>query len=298
MPLISLEDVSLWYRFVGGRQPSNVPALLIQGLGMQATDWPDELIATLAAERPVLVFDNRDSGLSQLFGRSSIESLTEGDFPGPEELAGPLAYSLADMAEDAWRLLDGLGLQEIHLVGFSMGGMIAQVMAAARPGRVASLTGLMTSAGQAWIESTPAADGMMRRSILLEGNQKRLGDFMLAAEDVYAGPTILPPVEARRKAVRQALVRGHHPAGIWRQARAMRAAGDRRSLLAQIVAPTLMLHGAADPVIAPAQAAAIKDTLPAATFIELNATGHILTEGNAAGIATQIRDFWRNTEAA
>ena len=298
MPLISLDGLSLWYRFVGGPQPSKVPSLLIQGLGMQATDWPDELIATLAAERPVLVFDNRDSGLSQLFGRGSIESLTESDFPGPAQLTGPLAYNLADMAEDAWRLLDGLGLQGVHLVGFSMGGMIAQVMAATRPGRAASLTGLMTSAGQTWIESTPAADAMMRRSVVHEGNQQRLIDFMLAAEDVYAGPTSLPPVEARRRAIRQALARGHHPAGIWRQARAMRAAGERRSLLAGIAAPTLMLHGAADPVIAPAQAMAIKDILPAAAFIELNATGHILTEGNAASIAAQIRDFWRNTEAA
>ncbi|WP_374312515.1 alpha/beta fold hydrolase [Dongia sp.] len=295
MPLIALDGLSLWYRYVAGQQPSKTPALLIQGLGMQATDWPEEIIATLVAERPVLVFDNRDSGLSQLFGRGSIETLTEKDFPGAEALTGPLAYSLSDMAEDAWRLLDALGISRIHLVGFSMGGMIAQVMAAVRPGRVASLTGLMTSAGQAWIESTPAADTMMRRSILLEGSQKQLADFMLAAEDIYAGPTLLPPEEARRRAIRQALARGHHPAGIWRQARAMRAAGERRSLLAAIVAPTLMLHGAADPVIAPAQAAAIKDILPAATFVELWATGHILTEANAAAIAAKVREFWRET---
>lgn len=298
MPLITLDGLSLWYRYVAGLQPSMAPALLIQGLGMQATDWPEALIATIAAERPVLVFDNRDSGLSQLFGRGSIETLTEKDFPGAEALTGPLAYSLSDMAEDAWRLLDGLGLQRVHLVGFSMGGMIAQLMAATRPSRVASLTGLMTSAGQAWVESSPAADGMMRRSVLHDGNQKHLAEFMLAAEDVYAGPTLLPQVELRRRAVRQALARGHHPAGIWRQARAMRAAGERRSLLAAIVAPTLMLHGAQDPVIALAQAAAIKDILPVATFIELEATGHILTEANAPGIAALIRGFWRDAGAA
>ncbi|WP_374656211.1 alpha/beta fold hydrolase [Dongia sp.] len=293
MPIVNLDSLSLWYQLTPGARPAAEPALLIQGLGMQATDWPAALVAGLAAERPVLVFDNRDSGLSQLFGRASVETLTMEDFPGAAPLCGPVAYGLSDMAADAWRLADALGLARVHLVGFSMGGMIAQVMAAMRPERTASLAGLMTSAGQPWIESAPEADAMMRRSILHEGKRGRLIDFMLAAEAVYAGPVPLPAEGTRRGAIRQALVRGHHPAGIWRQARAMRDAGERRGMLAGIAAPTLLLHGAEDPVIALSQAAEIKHILPGAAFIELARTGHILTEGNAGEIGARIGDFWR-----
>lgn len=294
MPLIDLGGLSLWHDVVASPQAHAVPALLVQGLGMQAGDWPAAFVDALAAERPVIVFDNRDAGLSQLLGSSS-ETLTEADFPSFEALSGPIAYDLFDMAEDALRLLDALGLARVHAVGFSMGGMIAQILAARHPARIASITGLMTSAGQAWLQSAPAADRMMRRSIMAEQDRDRLLAAMLAAEEVYAGPSVLPDIAIRRQAMTDSLARGHHPAGIWRQARAMRAAEDRRELLRRISAPTLMLHGAEDPVIALAQAQAITDYVPAAHFTLLPRTGHILTDANAGAIAPLIRAFWRNS---
>ncbi|WP_374382068.1 alpha/beta fold hydrolase [Dongia sp.] len=292
MPIADLGDLSLWYQRYESDASDAVPALLIQGLGMQATDWPQTLIDRLLAKRPVIVFDNRDAGLSQCMGASSIATLAEADFPDERPLPGHVAYTLGDMAEDARRLLDHLGVGRAHLIGFSMGGMIAQLMAAIHPAHACSVTGLMTSAGQAWIRSSPDADQMMRRSIVAETDRTQLVEQYLVAEEIYAGPSTLPSLTERRESIGQALARGYHPAGIWRQARAMRAGGARQELLAGLSVPILMLHGSADPVINVSQAAEIRNLLPQAWFEILPGTGHVLTEANGSGIAARIAAFW------
>lgn len=292
MPDVDLDGVTLWYDTVPSPRADAVPVLLIQGLGMQATDWPAGLLSALARERPLILFDNRDAGLSQLFGPSHDASLRENDFPGLDPLTATATYTLFDMATDAIRLLDALDVPAVHAVGFSMGGMIAQILGANHADRILSVTGLMTSAGQAWLESTPEADRMMRRSIVDTPDQASLVDLLLAAEEIYAGPSPLPDRRERQTAIRAALARGHHSAGIWRQALAMRAAGDRQAGLRRIAAPLLMIHGRQDPVIAIAQAAAIIGLLPDARFIELSQTGHVLTEDNSATVAGIISAFW------
>lgn len=259
---------------------------------MQVTDWPAALLSSLARHRPLILFDNRDAGLSQLFGPRHDHEIRESDFPDANPPSTQAPYTLFDMADDGVRLLDALGIPKVHVVGFSMGGMIAQLLGARHPDRVLSITGLMTSAGQPWLESTADADRMMRRSIVTDSDG--LVDFLLQAEDIYAGPTALPDTATRRELIRAAIARGHHSAGIWRQALAMRAAGDRRGLVRSIVAPLLMLHGEQDPVIALRQAAAIAELLPAARFIELSQTGHVLTEDNGAVIADIISAFWQS----
>jgi pimeloyl-ACP methyl ester carboxylesterase len=286
-----LDGVTLWYDTVPSPHADTAPALLIQGLGMQATDWPAVLLSSLARQRPVILFDNRDSGLSQLFGPQHDSKLQECDFPGWSQLSGKPTYTLVDMATDAIRLLDALEVPAAHLVGFSMGGMIAQILGALYPERILSVTGLMTNAGQAWLESTAEADRMMRRSIVDAPDQKRLIDLLLAAEEIYAGPSPLPDRREREEAVRCAVARGHHSAGIWRQAVAMRATGERQNLLRKIRAPLLMAHGRHDPVIALAQGAAIVELLPETRFIELSQTGHVLTDGNSSTIAGIISAF-------
>jgi proline iminopeptidase len=201
------------------------------------------------------------------------------------------------MAADAIGLLDALGIAAAHMVGFSMGGMIAQILAALHADRTLSMTGLMTSSGQAWLESSAEADRMMRQSIVAAPDAQSLASMQLEAEEIYAGPSELPGRRERRKAIECAIARGHHSAGIWRQAIAMRAADDRRDLLRSIAAPVLMIHGQQDPVIALSQAAAIKETLPAASFIELSRTGHVLTEDNSPRIAAIISAFWNDHPA-
>jgi pimeloyl-ACP methyl ester carboxylesterase len=292
LPHIDLDGVTLWYDTVTSPHADAAPALLIQGLGMQATDWPAALLSSLARDRPLFLFDNRDAGLSQLFGPPQDSKLQECDFPGWGQPSGRPPYTLVDMAADAIHLLDALAVPAAHLVGFSMGGMIAQILGARHAERVLSLTGLMTSAGQAWLESTADADRMMRRSIVDEPDPTRLINLLLAAEDVYAGPSPIADRVERLAAISGALARGHHSAGIWRQSVAMRATGLRQDLLRTITSPLLMAHGRQDPVVAFSQAATIVDLLPQARFIELPQTGHILTEHNSAMIAGIISAFW------
>lgn len=297
MPHVDLDGVTLWYDTVPSPRAAAPPALLIQGLGMQATDWPAALLSLLARERPLILFDNRDAGLSQLFGLQHNPTLQQSHFPGWHPLSSPPSYTLGDMADDVIRLLDALDLPAAHIIGFSMGGMIAQILAARHADRIISMVGLMTSAGQAWLESSPEADRMMRQSIVDEPDQQRLIEAQLQAEEVYAGPSELPDRTERQKALYRTIMRGHHSAGIWRQAVAMRAADDRRSLIRTITTPMLMVHGQQDPVIALSQAASITGLLPAARFIELSRTGHVLTEDNGHHIAGIISAFWETLSA-
>lgn len=296
MPFADLGGLSLCYDRVLGPHADRhaIPVLMIQGLGMQIPEWPAELISGLAAERQVVLFDNRDAGLSQLFGPAIDPSLTMGHFPGQAPLLARPPYTLHDMAQDVVQLLDFLNVDKAHLIGFSMGGMIGQIVAASAPSRVASLVGLMTSAGQQWLDCTADADHMMRQSILFEPHQDRLIAQMLAAEAVYAGRSPLPGVAARRAAIQQSFARAYRPAGTWRQARAMRATGSREVLLRAIRTPMLMLHGEDDPVISLAQAALVTTIVPHAAFKILDGTGHILTEQNAEEICRLIKNFWWN----
>lgn len=297
MPHFTLGGVALWYDTVPSPRADAAPALLIQGLGMQATDWPAALLSSLAQERPLIIFDNRDAGLSQLFGPSEDPALSERDFPDAAPLSRAPFYTLDDMAADAIHLLDALGVAAAHVIGFSMGGMIAQILGARHPHRFLSVTGLMTSAGQPWLESSDEADRMMRRSIVDEPDTARLVEWQLLAEETYAGPSELPDPLERQQALRQAIARGHHSAGIWRQAVAMRASGDRSDLIRAIGAPLLMVHGRQDPVISLSQAAAVTGLLPTTRFIELSQTGHVLTEDNSARIASIISAFWASLTA-
>ncbi|MDY0873320.1 alpha/beta fold hydrolase [Dongia rigui] len=292
LPHLDLDGVTLWYDTVPSPNSDAPPALLIQGLGMQATDWPASLLSSLASTRPLILFDNRDAGLSQLFGPQHDPELREEAFPGWNQPSGHPPYTLFDMAADTIRLLDALEIPTAHLAGFSMGGMIAQILGAQHPDRVSSVSGLMTSAGQDWLNSTAEADRMMRRSIVQVADQESLVDFFLAAEEVFAGPSLIGDRSTRYQATLAALSRGHHTAGIWRQALAMRATGDRRHLLGGTTVPLLMVHGREDPVIAFTQAAAITELRQDACFIELSQTGHVLTEDNGGCVAGIISAFW------
>lgn len=298
MPLIDVGGVTLCYDTILGptADPTATPVAMIQGLGMQLTEWPATLVNGLAAERPVILFDNRDAGLSQLFGPAVDPTLTMEDFPDHAPIRGNALYVLSDMAADVLCLLDALGIAKAHVIGFSMGGMIAQILAAQASPRVESLVGLMTSAGQAWLDCTKAADWMMRRSILFEPDRDRLVSQMLAAETVYAACSTLPDIDARHAAICQAITRAYRPAGIWRQARAMRAAGDRQALLGTIRVPVLMFHGEDDPVIDLNQASIANSVIPQTDFKKLTATGHILTEPIAEIVTPIIRKFWGQSE--
>jgi pimeloyl-ACP methyl ester carboxylesterase len=223
--------------------------LLISGLGVQLTRWSVEFCSALASHGfRVIRFDNRDVGLSSHLDTAPIPDFTvlAAALARGEPAAVP--YTLVDMAQDAVGLLDALQIERAHVVGRSMGGMIAQIMASEHPDRVLSLTSIMSSTGNPALPG-PSPDAMAaltRRAP--DPQQDRLGylDHRAAAARVIASPGYPFDEEEQRLQASAELDRSYNSAGFARQIAAVGAAGDRRIQLHAIAAPTLVIHGAQD----------------------------------------------------
>ena len=218
------------------------PLLMIQGIGQQMIAWRDERLDGLA-ERGlrVICFDNRDAGLStHLEGMPDLRALLAGD-------ASSAPYTLAEMAGDAAGLLDHLGIEATHVVGVSMGGMIAQELAARHPERVRSLTSIMSTTGERAVsEATPEAQATLlgpRPATPAEAEERAL-----AAARVLGSPGLVDEAWVRELG-RRAFERAFDPAGFARQFAAIWAARDRTEAVRGIAAPTLVIHGELDPLI-------------------------------------------------
>ena len=258
MPLADIHP-AMWFETWG--DPTDQPLLLISGLGMQITGWPQGFIdALIRAKFHVLGFDNRDVGLSEWCDHEGVP-----DMAGVLIGTAPAPYLIADMADDAARLMEHVGWDSAHVVGVSMGGMIAQEFAIRYPQLVRSLTSIMStphllSAGM----STPeVVEGMLRprgeslaaffdedlnasqRSVALE----TFLDEELAAWQLTAGSSYSPDVTWVREQAVSALHRAHHPAGVQRHLAAIIASPDRRDGLKNVTVPTLVLHGEDDPLV-------------------------------------------------
>lgn len=250
------------------------PVLLIQGLGMQLVDWPEPLIEALASRYRVISFDNRDCGHSTSFGPAfEPDALARGQrlFSGPDESA---PYTLFDMADDAVHLMDRLGLPACHLIGFSMGGMIAQIIAAKYPERTLSLVSLMSSDGSAWIEcSALAREAMLRSMAGFTDREKAVEDGVNGAR-LYGVKALGLHREELAAAVSRSMERAYNPGGILRQTLAIRASGERISLLGRIDAPVMVIHGKRDVCIAFEQGKRTSGHIPGARFIAIHDAGH------------------------
>jgi pimeloyl-ACP methyl ester carboxylesterase len=233
---------------------SDPPMLLIMGLGTQMIGWPDEFCAQLA-ERGfhVVRFDNRDIGRS---------TRIHGAPPGPRQILtrkiDPVLYDLGDMANDAVGLLRELGLAPAHIVGASMGGMIAQTVAARHPESTRSLVSIMSNTGNRW--NGQPAFGVYR--------------YLLRA-----GPTDREGHIEHSTAVFEAIgSRGHDPAGPGRQLGAIIASGDRTAELGTITVPTLVIHGSKDRMVARSGGVATAKAIPGAQLMTVEGMGHDLPE--------------------
>ncbi|SMF56263.1 Pimeloyl-ACP methyl ester carboxylesterase [Xaviernesmea oryzae] len=231
------------------------PILLISGLGTQMIRWSDPFCKGLAARGSrVIRFDNRDAGCSTHFRTS----------PAPDfgALAAALMagrrpdvpYTLYDMAADAIGLLDALGIAKAHVVGRSMGGMVAQVLASNHADRVLSLTSIMSSTGNlALPQAEPDVMAMMMRPAPDPvGDPEGFLAVRLAFARRIAGTGYPFDEEAHRAILLNEVRRSYDPGGTARQIAAMAVAGDRRARLAKIAVPTLVIHGTDDPLIPPA----------------------------------------------
>jgi pimeloyl-ACP methyl ester carboxylesterase len=243
MPTVASNGITITYETFG--DPSAHPLLMISGLGSQLVNWdPDLLDRFVAQGHYVIVFDNRDQGASTWFdgaGPPDLGAIRSGD-------TDRAPYRLSDMAADAAGLLDALGVARAHILGVSMGGMIAQQFVIDHPGMTRTLTSIMstpdiTSVGQPTREAATAL--MVAPPTTVEEAQ----DAAVAMSKVI-GSTGFPLDEERIRArAAVAFNRGLHPEGTARQMAAIGASPDRRGALADVSVPTLVVHGDIDPLV-------------------------------------------------
>jgi len=279
MPAVAANGITIEYESLG--DPAAPPILLIMGLGMQLVAWPDALCQGLV-ERGfrVVRFDNRDCGLSSRIRVGRQPSLAAALTAAWLRLPVRTPYTLEDMAADAIALLDALGVARAHVVGLSMGGMIAQIVAARYPDRVRSLTSIMSSSGRRKV-SRPRAEA--KRALLSKpadpADPDSVVEHLVGVFGVIGSPGFPTDRDALREQVRRTVRRSYDPAGVARQLVAIIASGDRRRLLQKITAPTLVIHGAEDPLV-PVEAG--RDTarhIRGATLKVIDGMGHDLPPG-------------------
>jgi pimeloyl-ACP methyl ester carboxylesterase len=275
--------IRLCYETMGSE--SDPPMLLIMGLGMQMIGWPDDFCAQLAGHGFYVVrFDNRDIGRStRIHGRP----------PTPAQLLrrkiDPVLYDLGDMADDAAGLLSKLGLAPAHVVGASMGGMIAQTLSARHPEAVRSLVSIMSMTGGRW-SGQPAfriypyllRNAPTEREAYVEHMSRMFGTI---------GSTGLPQdTERVRDMTARSYDRGHDPAASGRQLGAIIASGDRTSEIRSIATPTLVIHGSNDPMVSPSGGKATAKAIPGARLMIVEGMGHDLPEAAWPQLVPAIAD--------
>jgi pimeloyl-ACP methyl ester carboxylesterase len=228
--MADVNDVTLCYDVHGRRGDPAI--VLIRGLGTQLIEWPPALVTGLVtAGLEVVVFDNRDAGLSSEM----------------KPIAGTAPYRLEDMANDVVGLLDRLQVERAHILGISMGGMIAQHVAFAHPQRTRSLISVMSSTGN---PDLPAPSPEMRaRLVETAATPEALIALNAANRVAFGSPAYPESLDERMTAARAAYERSYRPDGVARQMRAVIADGSRVDRLRRLSVPTLVIHGADDPLI-------------------------------------------------
>jgi pimeloyl-ACP methyl ester carboxylesterase len=263
---------------VDDQGPANAePLLLIMGLGMQLIGWPEELVQALVSRGfRVIRLDNRDAGLSQGFDEAGVPSLALATLRHTLRLPVSAPYGLADMAADAVGVLDALGIARAHVCGASLGGMVAQHLAAKHPQRVKSLTLMMTTSGN---RKLPQPRWAVQGALLSrpDGNDTdAVVRHLQKVITLIGSPGYPAEPERLRQRLQQTVQRAWRPAGTARQLLAVAADGDRRAMLPAISAPTAVIHGEADPLIPLAAGQELARIIPGATSDWVPGMGHDL----------------------
>ena len=272
--LARANGIDLCYEIFGNADAE--PMLLIMGLGAQMIHWDDDFCRQLAARGfRVIRFDNRDIGQSS--------KLTGGKRLSPVELFKlrflkiPVAapYRLHDMALDVIGLMDALGIQSAHLVGASMGGMIAQEVAISFPQRVRSLTSIMSTTGNPKIPPPTKEAAAVLMAPPPKTKEEYFERFAQTWKVLRVGS--FPQDEALdRSRAERTFARGLNPAGVARQLRAILASGSRKPRLASVKAPTLVIHGTVDPLVRPEGGKDTAASIPGAKLLMIEGMGHAL----------------------
>lgn len=281
MPLVRANGIEIYFEERG----SGDPLLLIMGLGGQLTDWSEAFVDALVdAGFRVIRHDNRDSGLSQTFDweppslwRTALSLI----------LRRPLeaGYDVADMADDAAGLLDALDIPAAHVVGVSMGGMIAQAMAIDHPGKVRSLCSIMSNTGDR--KHGGIDRGVMAKLARAQTPRREEAPEVLTQQyALWAGSSWDRAEHLER--TRVSVARSWTPKGTARQNAAILASSDRTEGLREVTAPTLVIHGLEDKLVLPSGGEATTAAVPNSRMLVFPDMGHDIPGNRAAEILTAI----------
>jgi pimeloyl-ACP methyl ester carboxylesterase len=276
MPQARVGEIELCYEVLGELRADEPPILLVMGLGAQLVLWPEGLCQGLVERGfAVIRFDNRDAGQSSRMNHLGVPRIRRQLLRWSVGLPVRAPYRLDAMAEDTVGLLDALGVERAHLVGASMGGMIAQLLAIRHPRRVASLTSIMSHPGDRW-SSMPRWRAL--RAFLQPPARTRAAAqeaWVRFFREVGSPGFAFDEADVRERAARH-FERGISPAGVVRQMTAILAAEDRRPALRSLQLPALVIHGSADPLVPPRGGERTASALPRAEHLRIEGMGHDL----------------------
>ena len=300
MPIVTgtaaVNGVEIAYE-IRGDEASPV-ILLIMGLGLPMTAWPGRLIDKLVdSGYRVLLFDNRDMGHSTILRHYGVPNIAWQAIRHLLRLPVRTAYTLRDMAADATGLLDWFGIERAHVIGASMGGMIAQILAIEVPDRVASLTSVMSSTGS---RKLPGPTSAVRRFVV-RGPRDQSEEAMLKYHREFwpliGSPGFKRTDEEFDAFLERIFARGMPREGGLRQLCAVAAAEDRTAALGRLEMPVLVVHGADDPLVPVAAGQATAAAVPGAELSIIDGMGHDLPDALIPRLVGLIEGNLRKTRS-
>ena len=292
-------DVEIEDTGADGSQNARPVVLLIMGLGMQLVAWPMQLVQALVdAGYRVIRHDNRDIGLSQHFDHLGTPNIVWASLLHKMGFTPKAPYSLHDMALDTVGVLDALHIPQAHVVGVSMGGMIAQRVALAAPERVASLTSIMSSSGA---RGLPQASAAVMRALLSRpagSDREAMVSNGVKLFRVIGSPGFPMDEALLRERIGVGFDRSWHPAGTLRQMVAIAADADRAALLGRIRQPTLVIHGKADALVPYPNGEDTARRIPGARMVGIEGMGHDLPPGVIERLLPEMLPFMAQASAS
>lgn len=270
MPQASSNGIEIEYEALG--DPGGQPLLLVAGLGAQLLWWQDDFCDLLVGRGyRVVRFDNRDCGLSTAFDEVPEPDLWA--ILGGDRSSAP--YRIENMAADAAGLLESLGLESAHVVGASLGGMVAQALAIHHPWRVRSLCSIQSTTGDPAVgqPTQEAAESLLRPA---PANRAEAIEQSVAGSRAISSPGFSFDEGGVRARATASYDRSYRPAGLVRQLAAVFASPDRTAELRLLDVPTLVLHGDADPLVTPSGGEATAAAVPGAELLVVPGMGHDL----------------------